>query len=421
MPTSLTISATSTGRRPRRSTVASLISIGRLTPHDDLDRRACRRASPGRPETATSRGRRPGSPAPAPASTVVAGLADPPDDLVERLRRARPRPPPTPAAGRRCPSAAGEQTFAAAAVGHDDQPDQGPTVECGRHGLAVYHFSCHALERLQPVSDAGDRVLRPRRRAGCRGAGRRSRTTRPGAAPAPWRWPPSGAGRRCSRWPPSRTTSPRAGTPGPTAAAAPRPCRGTRVVSGSSQHEARHRLVLARQRRQVGHEERVGQEAHVEHDVRLGRHAVLEPERQQRHRQVALAAAVALLDQRPQHVHGQRRRCRPPRRPPGAAGVSVLALGARCRPGCRCRTAGGGGASRRSGACRISSRASRNSTSTRVPGLAQMSAKIAARPCQELAARARRCPAPARSMSARADSSSMNLRHQRQRQVVDAQ
>ena len=70
--------------------------------------------------------------------------------------------------------------------------------------------------------------------------------------------------------------------------------------------EPHHRLVLARQGGQLGDEERVRQEADVEHDVGLGGDAVLEPERQHRHRQLALTAPVALLDQAPQHVDVQR-------------------------------------------------------------------------------------------------------------------
>src|SRR5262245_24486219 len=73
-----------------------------------------------------------------------------------------------------------------------------------------------------------------------------------------------------------------------------------------AEHETHDRLVLARQRRQLRDEEGVGQETDIQDDVRFGGDAVLEAERQQRHGQLALAAAVTLLDQAPQDVDVER-------------------------------------------------------------------------------------------------------------------
>ena len=62
---------------------------------------------------------------PAPESTSSQALADPPDDVVERLASA-PRATAVDA-GHRPDDVRRrrEQAFAAAAVGHDDQPDLG--------------------------------------------------------------------------------------------------------------------------------------------------------------------------------------------------------------------------------------------------------------------------------------------------------
>ena len=187
-------------------------------------------------------------------------------------------------------------------------------------------------------------------------------------------------------------------------------------MSGSSSTKRDHRLVLARQRRQVGHEEGVGQEAHVEHDVGLGRDAVLEAERQQRDRQVALAAPVALLDERPQHVHGERARVDQRvgllRRP--ASVCRSAAMPARMSvsdSGCRRRVS----EKRR---MRISSEASRNSTSTVCPAL-RRSAKIDWPLRRGTRRPARRCPARPGRCRARLARQLDELRHQRQRQVVD--
>ena len=160
-------------------------------------------------------------------------------------------------------------------------------------------------------------------------------------------------------------------------------------------------------------EERIGQEANVEHDVGLRRNAVLEPERQQRHRQLALAAAVALLDQGPQARGRSARPCR------------STALASCAQAGQRAPLGGDAGADvgvrQRVAAARLGEPPQSGSRRTRP--------ETAPRPCARLRAGRRRSnahpsrklplrasmPSAERSTSGRLASSSIELRDERQR------